>query len=740
MARRHAAGTVVTADDGGIGLSIATDGDGVPRITRLVAARAASAAVSGTSGGTAAGAAAPAAAADGWPAGLPLADVLTPAIGRHWSGTRYAESVLGSRLRYRGHSDRENGRWREVRIELGDAETGLRADVFLRLLAGQGALQAWTRLTNDGSEPVVIDAVTSFLCGGIADADGVGPAADLDVLWAENEWLAEGRWQCRRFRDAVPDTGRTLNPANPRGAFGFTSTGSWSSDTYLPMGALVNRRTGQCWAWQVEHNGAWHWQVGEAAGGAYVALVGPTAAEHQCQQPLAPGASLTTVPVAVAVSDDGFEGAVARLTAYRRAARRPHDDHQRLPVIFNDYMNTLMGDPTTERLLPLISAAASVGAEYFCIDAGWYDDGAGWWHSVGDWTPAPSRFPGGLGEVIDRIRGEGMIPGMWLEPEVVGVRTRAARELPEEAFFQREGARVVEHDRFHLDLRHPAAVNLLDKVAGYLVGELGIGYLKLDYNINVAPGTDLGGSSAGAGLLGHNRAYLDWLDKLLDRYPGLVIENCSSGGMRTDYALLSRLQLQSTSDQQDFRRYPVIAASAPAAMTPEQAGVWAYPQPGFSQEEIALTLCSALLGRIHLSGHLDHMSEQQRGLVARAVTVYKQIRPDVAAGLPFWPLGLPGWTDPWVALGIRAGSRSYLAIWHRGAIMAGQPAAGGRRQDSDGVLTASLPIRHLRGLAAGCEVLFPGPSGTETRWDADSGTLAITLPAPPSACLIRIRS
>lgn len=141
----------------------------------------------------------------------------------------------------------------------------------------------------------------------------------------------------------------------------------------------------------------WHWQVGEftapradgGAGSAYLALLGPTDSEHHWRLRLAPGASFTTVPVAIAVSGEGFEGAIASLTACRRAVRRPHQDHRRLPVIFNDYMNTLNGDPTTERLLPLIAAAARVGAEYFCIDAGWYADiGEGWWDSVGLWQPS----------------------------------------------------------------------------------------------------------------------------------------------------------------------------------------------------------------------------------------------------------------------------------------------------------------------------------------------------------------
>ena len=62
-------------------------------------------------------------------------------------------------------------------------------------------------------------------------------------------------------------------------------------------------------------------------------------------------------------------------------------------MIYNDYMNTLFGDPRIEKELPLIEGAASVGADVFCIDAGWYDstDG-GWWDMVGEWQASTNRF------------------------------------------------------------------------------------------------------------------------------------------------------------------------------------------------------------------------------------------------------------------------------------------------------------------------------------------------------------
>ena len=63
-------------------------------------------------------------------------------------------------------------------------------------------------------------------------------------------------------------------------------------------------------------------------------------------------------------------------------------------------MNCLSGDPTTEKELPLIEAAAKAGCRYYCIDCGWYDDGP-WWDGVGEWLPARGRFPQGLPALLD---------------------------------------------------------------------------------------------------------------------------------------------------------------------------------------------------------------------------------------------------------------------------------------------------------------------------------------------------
>jgi alpha-galactosidase len=204
--------------------------------------------------------------------------------------------------------------------------------------------------------------------------------------------------------------------------------------------------------------------------------------------------------------------------------------------------------------------------------------------------------------------------------------------------------------------------------------------------------------------------------------------------MRTDYALLSRFQLQSTSDQQDFLRYPAIAAAAPTAITPEQAAVWACPQAEWSDDEIAFTMCGALLGRLHLSGHISRMRPAQQQLIADAISAYKRIRTDLAAAFPFWPLGLPGWTDSWIALGMAARSATYLIVWHRGRV--GDALGPGERVDPAEIV---FPVAHLRDQLIFPEVRYPMFAGAEVEWRAPRGELIVALPRTPSACLIGLQ-
>ncbi|MFG1905662.1 glycoside hydrolase family 36 protein [Kribbella sp. NPDC048928] len=579
----------------------------------------------------------------------PLVEVSAVGYGNALSSNRHVDTVLGQRLRYTSHDDTGTA----LRIVQDDPESGLRVTSVFEAGAG---VRAWSEVAVAGPGTLELTFVSSLVVG-------LG-SIDVDLHSAVTSWMAESRWSVQRLRStALADIVRDAHRHVARSRHAVTSVDSWSSGERLPVGVLVDRSNPYALGWQIEHNGPWHYELGESRSGGYLLLSGPTDQEHQWSVEVTADSPFSTVPVSLVVGSDR-DSAFAALTRQRRAVRRRRPVDDRMPVIFNDYMNTLLGDPTTEKLLPLIDAAAGVGADYFCIDAGWYAEGD-WWNTVGAWEPSTTRFPQGLGEVIERIHSHGMVPGLWLEPEVIGTRSPIASRLPDDAFLTRRGTRVTQSGRYLLDLRSPAARRHLDDTVDRLIDEFGVGFFKFDNNTTTGPGTDKGGTSLGHGLLEHNRALLDWLDGVQARHPELLIENCASGAMRMDYAMLSRLHLQSTSDQEHPLLYAPITAAAPAAVLPEQAGHWAYPISGSTRDEFILALVNGIPGRLYLSGHLNRMTATELDLVRSALSAHRDILADLETLVPAWPLGLPGWDDEWIALALNGPTVSYLALWHR---------------------------------------------------------------------------
>ena len=258
-----------------------------------------------------------------------------------------------------------------------------------------------------------------------------------------------------------------------------------------------------------------------------------------------------------------------------------------------------------------------------------------------------------------------MVPGVWLELEVMGINCEKAKKAPDDWFFVRHGKRVYDRSRYQLDFRNPEVIAHVNEVIDRVVNEYGVGYIKMDYNIEPGIGTELSADSVGAGLLAHERAYLAWLDSVFAKYPDLVIENCSSGGLRIDYALLSRYSIQSTSDQEDYREYATIAANACAGLTPEQAAVWSYPQRDGDGEETVYNMVNAMLLRIHQSGHLAELSGERFNLVKEGIDYYKSVRTDIGKALPDWPLGLADNRDTFLCSALKTDKKAYLAVWRR---------------------------------------------------------------------------
>ena len=606
-------------------------------------------------------------------------------------GAKHITAGLSERLRYVTHSDTRSADSGRREVAVTQQADGLYVTSHFVFYPNVSAVRTYTTVENRSDRAVTLEFVSSLALFGISREGGEAWDTKCRVSIPHNTWLGEAQWHTH----SVSELGLSKVGGFSIKPLIVSSTGTFCTDEFLPSAYFENTAASTGILWQIEHNGSWMWEIGDATDELYLLLSGPCQDTAGWWKTLAPGESFESVPAAVVFTNQGFNDALAKMTRYRRAIRRPNADNEDLPVIFNDYMNCLCGDPTTAKLIPLIDAAAKAGCEYFCIDCGWYSDGP-WWNGVGEWMPSEARFPGGIREPLDYIRSKGMVPGLWLEIEVMGIQCPMAKTLPDDWFFLRHGKRVTDHGRYQLDFSNPAVREYASGVIDRLVREYGVGYIKLDYNIEAGIGTECGSESFGDGLLRHNRSYLAWLDEIFAQYPDLTIECCSSGGQRVSYALLSRHSIQSSSDQTDYLKNAVVAAASSAGICPEQCAVWAYPLRDADVENVVMNMINAMLVRIHQSGHLAEISEEGFAKVAQGIAVYKQIRGDIKRAVPFYPTGMPHFADDWFSFGLDCGDTVYLAVWRMdgGADSFEIPLDGADIQSAECIYPVDLTTRY----------------------------------------------
>ncbi|WP_157491799.1 alpha-galactosidase [Maribacter thermophilus] len=606
-----------------------------------------------------------------------------------------------------------------------DQKLGLEVFTYYEFYRGTNTCRRYTKVKNVSKKSIGVNHLSSAMINNIGNLGQGSIEEKLLVHWANNGWKTEAQWHSELPSEAGWGPNGTFQLS---GIF-HTNIGSMSTVKELPMAMIENKAVGLTWFWQIEHNGSWHWEFSNVRSGAktptgenptYVYIGGPDEEHHQAWKSLGAGEEYVTVPVAIGCVEGGFDEAIEALTKYRRVACiSPNKDNQECPVIFNDYMNCLFGDPTTEKELPLIKAASEAGCEYYVIDAGWYAEmNEKWWDAVGLWRPGNSRFPGGIERLLDSIRSNDMIPGLWLEIERVGIRS-PLKKKPDSWFFMRHGKRVIDNGSYMLDFRSSNVIEHADEVIDRVVDQYGAGYVKMDYNVNSLMGTETNASSMGQGLLKHQRAYRNWMENVYDRHQDLVIENCGSGGMRMDYAMLSMNQLQSSSDQTDYKKNPAIVVGAMAAVLPEQLAVWSYPMKDGNKYEASFNMVNAMLGRIHQSGHLAELPEESFKQVKTGIEIYKdELAGIIPKSIPFFPFGMPKISDDAspIALGLKSEDADYYAVWRL-----------------SGKEVVQLEMKNI----GEAEVLYPKDLGISLEQGA--GKFTVSFPQQYMATIIKVK-
>jgi len=186
-------------------------------------------------------------------------------------------------------------------------------------------------------------------------------------------------------------------------------------------------------------------------------------------------------------------------------------------------------------VIALADRLAGSSVKYLVIDDGWAERPTERMQENGDWIVAGKKFPTACVRHAMRSATRGLIPGIWFEFEVANKGSKAWSETAHH--LHRDGRVINVGSRRFWDLHDPWVHELLaERVIG-LLRESGMGYMKVDYNENIGIGCD-GAGVTGRRIAPASRRGSQVFQTHPARLPELVIEICSSGGMRLEPSML----------------------------------------------------------------------------------------------------------------------------------------------------------------------------------------------------------
>ena len=229
------------------------------------------------------------------------------------------------------------------------------------------------------------------------------------------------------------------------------------------------------------------------------------------------------------------------------------------PVALSPHAEIPFEGTTEANTLAVIGRAVAqkLPVDSWWIDAGWYECKDNWARWVGNWQTTPDRFPHGLKPMADAAHQNGLKFVLWFEPERVMndtwlqknhpdwlIAPPPAKDLPDDL-------RYMANDHFNLlDFGNPEALAWAKKTFSGMVGELDVNVYRNDFNMyplyywrnNEAP------DRQGMNEIKYITGLYDYFDTLTREHPGLLLDNCASGGRRIDFEMLRRSLVLTRSD------------------------------------------------------------------------------------------------------------------------------------------------------------------------------------------------
>lgn len=403
-----------------------------------------------------------------------------------------------------------------LEILLEDSVSGVQAKLWYGVLEKEDIITRSAAITNSGSDRIYVEKAASTCLDFIS--------GDYDLISFYGRHAMERNFQRTEIAHGCQMIG------SRRGT---------SSHQYNPAVIIADKKaaedTGNCYGMVFVYSGNFMCEAEKDQYGQTRVLMGLHS--DLFHYPLEKGETLVIPETILAYSAQGF-GNLSRKYHHciKKHLCRGKYSRQSRPVLINSWEAAYF-DFDGGTIYGLAKEAAALGIDMVVMDDGWFgkrdDDDSG----LGDWQVNEEKLGCSLGELIQRINDIGIKFGIWIEPEMVSEDSALYRQHPDWAI-QVPGRKPVRgRNQLVLDFsREDVRDYIFDQICGVL-DQGNIEYVKWDMNRNL---TDIYSLKREQGKVTYDyvTGVYDFLEKLIQRYPDLLIEGCSGGGGRFDAGML----------------------------------------------------------------------------------------------------------------------------------------------------------------------------------------------------------
>lgn len=493
-----------------------------------------------------------------------------------------------------------------LEIVLKDAASGLSVRLLYGVLFDLDVITRSVVLENDGDASVTLERVLT------ANLDFVTGKYDLVTFY--------GRHTMERKFQREPVGHGVKEIYSRRGA---------SSHQYNPMlllcGKDTNETSGICYSLQFVYSGGF---IGLCEKDGYdQTRIQLGLMDEKFSYPLSKGESFTAPEVILSCSVNGFSQLSNNLhECIRKHVCRGYWRDKIRPVLLNSW-EAYYFSFTGNDLLSLADQAAELGMDMLVMDDGWFGARDDDLRGLGDWFVNEKKLGGSLGSFIDKINQKGLKFGIWMEPEMVNEDSDLYRNHPDWALVIPGRKPVRARSQLVLDFSRKEVVDYIFDQISKVLDSGNIEYLKWDYNRSISDVFSHDTTDQGKVLYDYILGLYDLLERLLQKYPKLLIEGCSAGGGRFDAGMLyytPQIWCSDNTDAIDRLRiqygtsfgYPVSTVGAHVSAVPNESNARVTP---LNTRSIV-----AMAGTYGYEMDPGKLSEQERDEIKKEVARFKQ--------------------------------------------------------------------------------------------------------------------